>query len=157
MKEKAKQRRTSESTESEDDKTNNVILQTKILWKDFKTYTIDFDVMCDNYDDRFAMHLSEMPHNMQYSLNNQEKVNFEEGEPAINENMLQIAVKDRICIFDIGEDFNDLPRRTKEIKVFNATSQFITPEAYVESGFNIVRSYEDPTKTKDGFLVDRIT
>ena len=71
--------------------------------------------------------------------------------------MLQIAVKDRICIFDVSEDFNGVKRAIKEVKVFNATSQFIKPESYVESGFNIVRSYEDPTKTKDGYLVDRIT
>ena len=114
--------------------------------------------MCDNDNDKYAMHLSEMPQNMQYSLDNQEKVDFSQGEPELNENLLQIAVKDRIVIFDVGEDIDqNSKRKVKEVSVFFASSQFIGPESFVECGFDMVRAYEDPTKTKDGYLVDKIT
>ena len=59
-------------------------------------------------------------------------------------------------IFDVGEDVNKKKRKVKEIHVFNASRQFIKPESYVESGFDVVMAYEDPTKTKDGYLVDRV-
>ena len=96
-------------------------LQTRILWKLFSTYTIDLSVMCDNENDKFAMHLSEMPQNMTYSLDNQEQVDFSIKEPTIHENMLQITVKDRIAIFDVGEEIADIRRKVKEIHVFNAS------------------------------------
>jgi hypothetical protein len=61
-----------------------------------------------------------------------------------------------MVIYDVGEDVDDKPRKIKEVFVFNASSQFIKPESFVESGFDITRAYEDPTKTKDGYLIDRI-
>jgi len=114
--------------------------------------------MCDSENDKYSMYLSEMPQNMTFSLDSQ--VTIESGEnfvePKINENLLQITVKDRLCIFDVGEEFEGKERIVKEIHVFNAVKQFIHPEKFVECGFDIVRAYEDPTKAKDGYLVDRI-
>ena len=71
--------------------------------------------------------------------------------------MLQIAVKDRMVIFHIGEDYNGIKRKVVEVSVMNATSQLMHPESFVETGFDILRAYEDPTKDKDGYLVDQIT
>ena len=112
--------------------------------------------MCDSENDKYAMSLSEMPHNMQYSLDNQEEIDFEKAEPTIHENLLQITVKDRTVIYDVGEDVDGVPRKVKEVTFSNAGSQFIKPESFVESGFEINRAYEDPSKAKDGYLVDRI-
>ena len=112
--------------------------------------------MCDNENDKYAMTLSEMPQNMLYSLDNQEVVEFETHEPTIHENLLQITVRDRTVIYDIGEDVDEVPRKVKEVTFSNAGSQFIRPDSFVESGFEIARAYEDPSKAKDGYLVGRI-
>ena len=75
-------------TESDEENDKNVFLKTRILWEPFTTHTIDLSVMCDNENDKYAMHLSEMPQNMQFSLDNQEKIDFSKGEPTIRENLL---------------------------------------------------------------------
>ena len=62
-----------------------------------------------------------------------------------------------MVIFHIGEDYNGIKRKVVEVSVMNATSQLMHPESFVETGFDILRAYEDPTKDKDGYLVDQIT
>ena len=57
-------------TASDEEDEKNMFQQTRILWKLFSTHTIDLSVMCDNENDKYAMYLSEMPQNMQYSLDN---------------------------------------------------------------------------------------
>jgi len=143
-------------TASDEEHGANMLQQTRILWRPFETHTIDLSVMCDNENDKYAMHLSEMPQCMQFSLDNKEKIDFREKEPTIRENLLQIAVRDRIVVFDVGEDFEGTVRKVREIHVFNASRQFIKPDTYVESGFDVVMAYDDPTKAIDGYLVDRI-
>ena len=108
--------------------------------------------MCDKEEDKRSMCLFELPYSLKYALGgNQEKSNDQ------YENLLQIAVKDRMVIFHVGEDFNGIARKVEEVSVINATSQLMNPESFVKTGFDILKAYEDPTKDKDGYLVDQIT
>ena len=112
--------------------------------------------MCDNPDaDKYCMKLTEMPKSVQYSISKEDAIDFSVKEPTILTNLLQVTVKDRIIVFNIGKTMND-GEKPQEIAVFNASRQFIRPESFVESGFEMIQAYEDPTKAKDGYLVDRI-
>ena len=68
----------------------------------------------------------------------------------IRDNLLQVTVRDKIIIYDISTE------PAQEIFFFNATSQFIDPERYVESGLKMVEAKEDPSEEKDGYIINQI-
>ena len=61
--------------------------------------------------------------------------------------MLQVCVRDRIILFDVTSE------TPQEIFFFNATSQFIDPNKYVESGIKIVECKEGD---KNDYLITQI-
>ena len=96
-----------------------------IFWKARETRTIDLRVMMnDNDDNTRRTRLFDVPNSTVLSI-----IRDRDGaKHEINLNLLQVVVNNQIVVFDLRSE------RPKEIFFFNATNQFMTPEAFVESG-----------------------
>ena len=104
--------------------------------------------------------ISEVPKSTQLSILDE---TAQQKSMTLRDNLLQIAVRDSIIIYDLtGSGENDVEtkkrKKPQEIFFFNATKQFIAPERYVETGIKIVEAHEDFTRdgTRSGFMVTEV-
>ena len=122
------------STESE----VNVELMT---WMSYKTIIINLRTIAENEMDCYKTILSEVPYSTQLSIvESKEKVSKKKKKSSkdkqtsgisLKENLLQITIGDRIIIYDLTSG------KPQEITFFNATSQLIHANRYVDSGIKI--------------------
>ena len=80
--------------------------------------------MMDNDYDSRNTRLFDVPNSTVLSIIRQKN----DAKHEINLNLLQVVVNNQIVVFNLE------PEQPKEIFFFNATNQFMSPEAYVESG-----------------------
>ena len=135
----------------------NVELMT---WMSYKTIIINLRTIAENEMDCYKTILSEVPYSTQLSIvESKEKVSKKKKKSSkdkqtsgisLKENLLQITIGDRIIIYDLTSG------KPQEITFFNATSQLIHANRYVDSGIKISQCFEDPSPEKDGYLFTQV-